>query len=901
MGLEFNYPWALLLFPICVLLVLWIDKRYRRRKRSLKNRVTLGIRLALSCLLALAVSAPSILLPNGASATWVLIDASDSTSAARAQVQERLVQELKNLPPNEEVGIISFGGNAMVEMPLTGAPGFTGVRTAVNPDASRLTEGLRLAGALLPAESAGRILVLSDGQTDDAKGMASGLKARGIPVDVLETPALEQADSQVTEVSVPSEVFEGSAFSIQVTVDSTQNTQGTLVLYQNGEPSATRDVEIRKGENVFVFRDVAEKTGVATYEVQLQAAGDMQSKNNSASAYLYVAGAPSILLVEGMPGSGGEIAKILAASGMRTERITPEGLPASVEALRAYDAVVLANVDFDAAQQEQWEALETAVRILGRGLCVLGGDSSYALGGYRGSLLEKMLPVTIDVRDKLQLPALSLMLVIDKSGSMTAGQFGTTRLEVAKEAAMRSTEVLMPKDQVGVIAFDDAAKWVVPLQSVTDVGAIQSLIGTIRPGGGTAFYSAMDLAVDGLLEAKTPQKHIIFLSDGEPGDSGFEQIAMKAGQSGITMTTVAVGTGANTRLMELLSTLGGGRAYVAGEFDDIPKIFTKETFLAGGTFVQNREFTPIITENAPLTDYGGFPPLLGYLSTLEKPLATVSLVSDREDPILAWWHYGAGTVLAWTSDTEGAWTEPFLLWEKAAAFLGGLVGKALPREAQSGNLQVNAENGVAHISYLLPEQATGEEGLQTVAAVVYPDGTQGEIPLVQTDINVYEGDFSTVGQGAYALRIEQTREGETVRVKEGGAVVSFAEEYDLRRQAEPGRLDALANATGGRILSGEEAFFPPQAQASRRRQQLTTLLCAIAVILWLADIALRKIAWEAAVLTWLGKRADAAEERGREPKQHQKPKKKKEKEPEKASPGKTADQLLAAKRQRKRL
>ena len=95
---------------------------------------------------------------------------------------------------------------------------------------------------------------------------------------------------------------------------------------------------------------------------------------------------------------------------------------------------MLANVDVDSAGEAQWQALEVAVRVLGRGLCVLGGGSSIRLGGYRGSLLETMLPVTIDVRNQLQMPSLSLMLVIDKSGSMTEGQFGTSRLEVAKEA-----------------------------------------------------------------------------------------------------------------------------------------------------------------------------------------------------------------------------------------------------------------------------------------------------------------------------------------------------------------------------------------------------------------------------------------------------------------------------------
>ena len=117
-------------------------------------------------------------------------------------------------------------------------------------------------------------------------------------------------------------------------------------------------------------------------------------------------------------------------------------------------------------------------------------------------------------------------------------------------------------------------------------------------------------------------------------------------KNGITLTTVAVGSGANQRLLRTLAQTGKGRAYAADEFDNLPKIFTKETYLVSGSYVQNRTFTPVIVHDSILTDFPGFPRMTGYLATAEKNLATVELMSDREDPILAWWQYGAGRVLA---------------------------------------------------------------------------------------------------------------------------------------------------------------------------------------------------------------------------------------------------------------
>ena len=173
MGLEFVFPWALLLLPIAVGVTLWIERKYRKFRRSLKNRVTLALRLLLITLLVLAIAGPSILLPSGANVTWILLDVSDSTASAQGEAQQRLAQAMGQIPQGEQVGVIAFGANAMVEAPLAGESRFSGVRTAIRPEGSDLSGALRLAGALIPEESAGRIVVVSDGQTDDAKATAA--------------------------------------------------------------------------------------------------------------------------------------------------------------------------------------------------------------------------------------------------------------------------------------------------------------------------------------------------------------------------------------------------------------------------------------------------------------------------------------------------------------------------------------------------------------------------------------------------------------------------------------------------------------------------------------------------------------------------------------------------------
>ena len=904
MSLEFARPLLLLLLPAYIALIYLIDRRGGRRSRRIKHRVARVMRCLLTCLCVLALAAPSVVLPGGQQAVWILADASASARGMQDQMTQSVRTALENKDASVNAGVIAFGGNAMVEKPLAQDGTYNGVTTAVDAQASDLSSALTLASALLPEDAQGRIVVLSDGATEDVRAAAQQLAARGVTVDFQSFSGDALPDAQISQLNVPSRVYQGQSFTVTVQVTANHDTAGTLVLYQNRTPVSSREVTLRRGDNTFTFRDTAADTGVVTYEARLISEGDSCAQNDSMGGYVYVQGAPKLLLVEGRQGEGSEMAAMLSAAAMQYETVLPAQLPYDAEQLRQYDGVVLINVDYDAADEEQWAALDSAVRVLGRGLTVIGGDSSYALGGYRGSRLEEMLPVTIDVRNKLDLPSLALMLVIDKSGSMSDGMFGTTRLELAKEAAMRAAEVLTPNDQVGVIAFDDAAKWVVNLQKAEDVEAIQNQIGTIRPGGGTAFFTALYEATYALMNAQAQQKHIIFLTDGEAGDTGYLQLCDIMQQNDITLTTVAVGSGADQATLRTLAQQGGGRAYAANEFDNLPKIFTKETYLVSGSYVQNRTFTPVITEQSALTDFEGFPQLSGYLAATEKSLATVSLMSDREDPILAWWQYGAGRVVAFMADSRGAWTSEFLQWDQAAAFYGGMAAFTLPGEEREGQLTTERQGDALRIVYTAPEGA--QTGLSTSVTALLPDGTQTQLALQESAPGAYEGEIAAAQLGAYALRVEQRdASGELQRVMEGGAVNGYSGEYDLRNQNAESTLPYLSALTGGREITDSAEMLKSTHAVVRARRDLTQPLLWALMVLLLCDIALRRLSWDVALERYLNARRAARQQPPRREKPAETAQKPKEKpkpvQPEqpRPAPTQTAQQLLNKQKNKK--
>ena len=129
-----------------------------------------------------------------------------------------------------------------------------------------------------------------------------------------------------------------------------------------------------------------------------------------------------------------------------------------------------------ALTNRQMQTLQTYVRDLGGGLVAVGGPTSYGVGGYYGTPIEDALPVEMQIKDEQRRPSLAIVFSIDHSGSMSDSSGGATKLEIAKEAAARSIELLFPTDRVGVVAFDDVASWVVPMTDMENPEAVNAAL-----------------------------------------------------------------------------------------------------------------------------------------------------------------------------------------------------------------------------------------------------------------------------------------------------------------------------------------------------------------------------------------------------------------------------------------
>lgn len=368
---------------------------------------------------------------------------------------------------------------------------------------------------------------------------------------------------------------------------------------------------------------------------------------------------PRVLVVAGEPRPEGRLANILRSRGIGIDQFRPADLPMRSHELEKYHLVVLSNEPARAFNTAQLEALRDFVHDYGGGLLVLGGDQAFTPGGYRGSLLDEILPVSSEVDEKR--PPLAMVLVLDRSQSMLSGD----AIVLAKEALRRGVNMLESDDQVGLLVFNETTQWVWPLGPCGDKKEILRQIDTIAADGRTDMYPAIERAYLALEETQADVRHILVLTDGvsHPGD--FEALAARIGRSGITLSTVALGHEASQPLLRRMAEVGHGRFFACDDPASVPRVFSLDVAAVSRSGIREKPFLPRIVAPSPLLeglDLDRAPSLLGYVETHPRPTDPVLLAAEGGRPLLVERKYGNGTCLAFTSEAEGPWAAAWLRW-----------------------------------------------------------------------------------------------------------------------------------------------------------------------------------------------------------------------------------------------
>ena len=856
LGVALRHPSALLLLSMAPLFLL---------RPHPAGRLVALLRTAayLAVVLALAGLELTTRMPSERLSVVATIDTSPSIDAGGRDWARRYVDSLQAvLAPGDELAVLAFGGDVeLLRAPAPPAP-LSAPPKASNSPVTDLGTAIDSAMALLPADGERRIVLLTDGNQTrgDGRRRLGWLRAAGVHLDAAVPPHQAEADVRIDKLLVPPLVGTERVTPVRVVADNGGPLRtAVLNLYLDDAMADSAAVELPPGRSALTLSTQLVGEGSRRLRAELALRDDPQPANNSRDVGVTVRGATRVLVLTSHPRS--PVVRALERKGMRVDVRPPSALR-GLETLRPYHLAVLEDVTAAELPAAALGELERWVRDRGGGLIVAGGGATFGDAAFATTALKRLLPVTLEPRRPRPgaREPLALFLVIDRSNSMGYNsRVGTLRdgekLRYAKEAALAVVRQLKDQDQVGVIVFDSQAHEVAPLKPLRENRKqLEELLPRLVENGGTDFYDALESARRQLAASRATRRHIMLLTDGDTNRAAPDEYrtltdAMAADR--ISVTTVRIGDNTvNLKLLQSISQRTGGEFHYVQDAQTLPDLMLRETSRALTPLAPSSEtFYPQVASPSPLLDgikEDTLPPLSGYAYARPKDDADVLLRvarAEHPDPLLAVWHVGLGRVAAFTA-SPGEDAERWVGWPGFSKFWSQLAHWTA-REHGDDEVAVEARRDAGVTTFTVRTFGpTADEATLTARLGLAGEQTR-EVDLVPREPRLFSASLLDVPPGRYPLTIlkrgaagsvVQTTQSVTVPATDSAADAEFA-----RTAPDIGLLTQLTDATGGRLDAPPAALAEREAGTRRVGYSLDTLLLPLAMLLFLADTALRML------------------------------------------------------------
>lgn len=900
-SIHFSHPWLLLLLIPAVALTLipyfLLAKKYRRTR----NRITSMVLHTLIMLFSISVLAGITFIrrySNAENEIILLVDVSYSSQEGQQQRDDFVKSIIDAGDEQFKMGIVTFGYGQVYAAEL-GNDADSLYRAYLNarnsdqkPDdsATDIASALEFASGLFTNPETGKIVIVSDGMETDGNAVTAvrTVAAEGIRVDTVHYPSENPDEVQILDVAAPDYNVEvGVPFNLDLTVWSSVEGSAQIKLYDNDrETESGGTIDLTVGNQTYQVEHVFEEPGLHELHFEItNASGDTLTENNRYFSYIYLLAHDRILIIERNTGESEALESLLKESEYKVRVVNirePENFPAELDELREYEQVILVNIsNEDLSCIEGFDhVLQSYVYDVGGGLFTVGGNqvdvngntitdgknpipNAYNREDMRNTLYQQMLPVqAVDYT-----PPLGVVFIIDRSGSMnsgTANSGGETKLELAKQGAMACVNsngmVLTERDFVGVMTLESSYSTELQITPMSQMSRILEAINDIDDtGGGTSYAGAIERAGRALASTPVERKHIILISDAQPGDS-YEQYS-KAIQDninvGITMSIVTVDHAGKLSEMDAAATLGGGEHYdVSSDILSIASIMAKDLTVDSIKEVVYEPFQPRIDQYTSIVNgihQEDLPDLMGYYGTKKKEDATVVLYALYA-PLYAQWKYGEGTVGSFMCDLKGtpdSWSYQFMADGTGRQLILNIVSNLFPVKdiraqdidaalyEQNYRNQISIfsdfkEDDVVEIEIVSPPGADGESDVQILKPA--PETGYSRIP------------FTVTRPGIHRITIRKLDAAGTVRSEFVlYKTFSYSAEYNVNADREQGvlLLEELAQRGKGVYLeSGDEEnlgkIFSGFVTSLEKVIDPRLGLIITAIVLFLLDIAVRK-------------------------------------------------------------
>ncbi len=539
-------------------------------------------------------------------------------------------------------------------------------------------------------------------------------------------------------------------------------------------------------------------------------------------------------------------------------------VPYTVEAFCGYDEIVLSGFDVRSVENDIAfvGALETAVSVFGKSLLVAGdmqlhGQNEESSTGEEGEAteaddaplvaLQKMLPV--NYRPSEQDPKL-YGIVLDASRSMEK----LWHFQMAKMAAIQLVNLLGEDDYVTLVVFaGDVTFSQIPKRVGSNRAEIVQTIEALDVRQGTYLGAALQKTYEFMKDLSFYQKQVMLITDGmshtvEANDP--LQAVKDMYASSIVTSVINTGSMDAETMLKQLAGEGHGSYYYAETEEDLSSLLLEEIFddvndsvIEVPTRVTIKRYTDGLVEGVM-----ALPDVNGFLTAKQKPSATsVLTVKYQKDsggwvetPLYSYWDYGEGKVAAFTSKLSGPWTQAWRE-EEGKTFFENVLKENTPKEKNDKPFRVSLtqESSTALLeitSYQL------NPSTDVSATLVLPNGEQIESQKLIFDKNRFYYEFATETVGKYILKITYTRDG-TSYESERIFHLSYPAEYDEFTVYDAALLHQIIRHHGEVSEDGNVDLTVGEDEIDIYTYALTTPLMIAAVVMFVADVIVRKLRW----------------------------------------------------------
>jgi uncharacterized membrane protein len=572
----------------------------------------------------------------------------------------------------------------------------------LQPSATHIEAALQAALAAHAQRAFTGAVMISDGlatEGDTARGLRA-VQDAGLPLQWLAV-GRPPPTTRIAQVLAPDRARAGQTLQIAVQLAGVLDKPLRLQASARAPGGETRLASGQAGSDGRVTIELdAPRPGAVVVDLRLEdpATGRTLDAMPDAAA-IDVAPRAAVLYAQG---SAGPLARSLIQGGWSLDVVPASRLDAQADGLDGYQAVVLDDVALADASPRFWRLLVQAVQHRGLGLLVLGGERSFARGGYRGSALETVLPVLSEPA-ALE-PALNIVFAVDKSGSMGEGSGGVDRFALAQRAVLETARGLGARDAIGLLVFDVAPRLLLPLgPAPAGIRALER-DWQASPNGGTRLAPALEAAIAELEHAAAGRRLLVLVTDGFIDNAPLSELRARLDRARIETIALAVGPDADVAALQRLVGTQAGLVLRVDQAAELPAVMQaglerRRARVERGTIavrqIQALPFSPGVFKD--------WPAITAHPVTRARPGASVVVQSQTGEPLIAFQPSGRGRVVAVTCGL-GPWVAPWARWRGWPQLAGGLaawVSGPAPNGAVGvtvsdlpGGLQVEVEAAV---------------------------------------------------------------------------------------------------------------------------------------------------------------------------------------------------------------